>query len=145
MSSVTSHDRRREERDEVLFVVLVRTLLFFQFFCRYIRSAYSIAIPCMYDIKHTYVVYALLCSPPCHTAPRLAKRSVGWHPASKQRRLELYWGPRLVFFGRTHSSLEAGTVRVMTSCCLVGKWTSCLLYTSPSPRDGLLSRMPSSA
>ena len=24
------------------------------------------------------------------------------------------------------------------------KW-SCLLYTSPSPRDGLLSRMPSSA
>ena len=25
------------------------------------------------------------------------------------------------------------------------KFTSCLLYTSPSPRDGLLSRMPSSA
>ena len=25
------------------------------------------------------------------------------------------------------------------------RWTSCLLYTSPSPRDGLLSRMPSSA
>ena len=25
------------------------------------------------------------------------------------------------------------------------KPTSCLLYTSPSPRDGLLSRMPSSA
>ena len=24
-------------------------------------------------------------------------------------------------------------------------WTPCLLYTSPSPRDGLLSRMPSSA
>ena len=24
-------------------------------------------------------------------------------------------------------------------------WSSCLLYTSPSPRDGLLSRMPSSA
>ena len=23
--------------------------------------------------------------------------------------------------------------------------TACLLYTSPSPRDGLLSRMPSSA
>ena len=27
----------------------------------------------------------------------------------------------------------------------VGSWTICLLYTSPSPRDGLLSRMPSSA
>ena len=26
-----------------------------------------------------------------------------------------------------------------------GKATICLLYTSPSPRDGLLSRMPSSA
>ena len=24
-------------------------------------------------------------------------------------------------------------------------WKNCLLYTSPSPRDGLLSRMPSSA
>ena len=24
-------------------------------------------------------------------------------------------------------------------------YTNCLLYTSPSPRDGLLSRMPSSA
>ena len=27
---------------------------------------------------------------------------------------------------------------------LIGFWI-CLLYTSPSPRDGLLSRMPSSA
>ena len=28
---------------------------------------------------------------------------------------------------------------------LIGGWGTCLLYTSPSPRDGLLSRMPSSA
>ena len=32
---------------------------------------------------------------------------------------------------------------------LIGRWhepsSTCLLYTSPSPRDGLLSRMPSSA
>ena len=27
----------------------------------------------------------------------------------------------------------------------IGSDRSCLLYTSPSPRDGLLSRMPSSA
>ena len=27
----------------------------------------------------------------------------------------------------------------------LAKFLSCLLYTSPSPRDGLLSRMPSSA
>ena len=29
--------------------------------------------------------------------------------------------------------------------CHCGKYKSCLLYTSPSPRDRLLSRMPSSA
>ena len=29
--------------------------------------------------------------------------------------------------------------------CIVPATGSCLLYTSPSPRDGLLSRMPSSA
>ena len=28
---------------------------------------------------------------------------------------------------------------------LTGRYFGCLLYTSPSPRDGLLSRMPSSA
>ena len=28
---------------------------------------------------------------------------------------------------------------------LHSKYYTCLLYTSPSPRDGLLSRMPSSA
>ena len=28
---------------------------------------------------------------------------------------------------------------------LLSRYYSCLLYTSPSPRDGLLSRMPSSA
>ena len=27
----------------------------------------------------------------------------------------------------------------------IGFYLTCLLYTSPSPRDGLLSRMPSSA
>ena len=31
------------------------------------------------------------------------------------------------------------------NCVLNGDKYSCLLYTSPSPRDGLLSRMPSSA
>ena len=32
-----------------------------------------------------------------------------------------------------------------TGSCLSGLTYICLLYTSPSPRDGLLSRMPSSA
>ena len=30
-------------------------------------------------------------------------------------------------------------------CCDREKWLDCLLYTSPSPRDGATSRMPSSA
>ena len=34
-------------------------------------------------------------------------------------------------------------IRVFASA--VGPLSHCLLYTSPSPRDGLLSRMPSSA
>ena len=33
----------------------------------------------------------------------------------------------------------------LTKLCQVALSKACLLYTSPSPRDGLLSRMPSSA
>ena len=62
---------------------------------------------------------------------------------------------------RTHiltDKINTGTLyapRYEEAFCLKGKKTSlfqkienvscCLLYTSPSPRDGLLSRMPSSA
>ena len=46
-------------------------------------------------------------------------------------------------------SLAPGYDRVKCSVFLVEGWadwySTCLLYTSPSPRDGLLSRMPSSA
>ena len=35
--------------------------------------------------------------------------------------------------------------RADTLMIVEGKYSTCLLYTSPSPRDGLLSRMPSSA
>ena len=37
--------------------------------------------------------------------------------------------------GHTQNKSEAGSIR----------YTACLLYTSPSPRDATLSRMPSSA
>ena len=41
---------------------------------------------------------------------------------------------------------EAGVKIVKTATALwKGSEIICLLYTSPSPRDGLLSRMPSSA
>ena len=42
------------------------------------------------------------------------------------------------------SQRNSMTLRVWNKNNQVGI-TSCLLYTSPSPRDGLLSRMPSSA
>ena len=41
--------------------------------------------------------------------------------------------------------LLAGTGQDKVHLCVVMTSDSCLLYTSPSPRDGLLSRMPSSA
>ena len=44
--------------------------------------------------------------------------------------------------------INGGIIGTLMDCH--GNWTAaialiCLLYTSPSPRDGLLSRMPSSA
>ena len=54
-------------------------------------------------------------------------------------------------FGRTRAldgldlTIRAGEVHGFLGPNGAGKSTTCLLYTSPSPRDGLLSRMPSSA
>ena len=42
----------------------------------------------------------------------------------------------------THNINSTG---VVTATQFHGDGSNCLLYTSPSPRDGLLSRMPSSA
>ena len=41
-----------------------------------------------------------------------------------------FWPPSIIGFGDYHYKYESGR---------------CLLYTSPSPRDATLSRMPSSA
>ena len=52
----------------------------------------------------------------------------------------------------TMAQVRLFTQRIQTHIIWVGDWNrkpgdllDCLLYTSPSPRDGLLSRMPSSA
>ena len=42
---------------------------------------------------------------------------------------------------RLYKTLQIPSLREVVDSTLI----SCLLYTSPSPRDGLLSRMPSSA
>ena len=62
--------------------------------------------------------------------------------------------------GLVYIKLQSGEIRLFNEKCratigivgndehkniVIGKAGSCLLYTSPSPRDGLLSRMPSSA
>ena len=43
--------------------------------------------------------------------------------------------------------VKVGEVRVIPDIekIIIDTLNTCLLYTSPSPRDGLLSRMPSSA
>ena len=47
-------------------------------------------------------------------------------------------------FGRIYSDLRSGNPRTFMRMSL-GNIRSCLLYTSPSPRDRTRSRMPSSA
>ena len=42
-------------------------------------------------------------------------------------------------------ALSARLIGFAISGPIIGRCIDCLLYTSPSPRDGLLSRMPSSA
>ena len=50
------------------------------------------------------------------------------------------------FWGEAIGILDKNTNATIIAPELeVGRAKDCLLYTSPSPRDGLLSRMPSSA
>ena len=66
------------------------------------------------------------------------RRGVG-HFDKVMRAMDLLKAGGLSFCGSfTHSSRNSD---VITN----GEYIDCLLYTSPSPRDGLLSRMPSSA
>ena len=56
------------------------------------------------------------------------------------------WLPILVLGLTQFVMVLDGTVMNVSITEVVGDLgTTCLLYTSPSPRDGLLSRMPSSA
>ena len=46
---------------------------------------------------------------------------------------------------KKYRGLDYPLVTVHEVSSQLGRYRGCLLYTSPSPRDGLLSRMPSSA
>ena len=54
-----------------------------------------------------------------------------------------------VFYGPFHLGEGAAVTQALIGSKIDQIWQeqghTCLLYTSPSPRDGLLSRMPSSA
>ena len=53
----------------------------------------------------------------------------------------------LVLAEHDNNSLSGATLSVVKAAEMLGDEIDliCLLYTSPSPRDGILSRMPSSA
>ena len=46
---------------------------------------------------------------------------------------------------RSHDLIAANTTQLNRDLHALAEALDCLLYTSPSPRDGLLPRMPSSA
>ena len=56
-------------------------------------------------------------------------------------------GKKKGFFGLSEPSGGSDPARAIQTTAIQDgdDWIICLLYTSPSPRDGLLSRMPSSA
>ena len=51
----------------------------------------------------------------------------------------------IFFFEHFDNNFLKTVIADINNYSLIGHVLDCLLYTSPSPRDGLLSRMPSSA
>ena len=75
-------------------------------------------------------------------------RSRSDDPAREREFDALYVGTRAVLLNETKSSPRSNDARRFARFVESGEFAlyyPCLLYTSPSPRDGLLSRMPSSA
>ena len=66
-------------------------------------------------------------------------------------KVPLAYGPKDKFLARLDQVPDPTNKRVQITLPRIGfeisgvSYDPCLLYTSPSPRDGLLSRMPSSA
>ena len=111
----------------------------------------------------TQLAHALLCEKapdkaPCGKCPRCALNAAGTHPdisfldwidnarvisvdqirkLTSQLTLTTTYGPyRVAIVNKAHTMTHAAANSLLKTC---------LLYTSPSPRDATLSRMPSSA
>ena len=54
-------------------------------------------------------------------------------------------GCEFIIFDMEHGGLSLQQFKTLANISSANNIYPCLLYTSPSPRDGLLSRMPSSA
>ena len=70
--------------------------------------------------------------------PRMVRRGRG-HIVNVSSYGAIAQGPGVTLYGTSKAGLSHFTAGIRA------KLRGCLLYTSPSPRDGLLSRMPSSA
>ena len=104
----------------------------------------------MLNISHRHSARGgeILLFAPCWTSLIIIRCEVGRfsyspHAGHLSLSFDTWWGdslthPRL-YISRGHSA-RGGEILL-----LAPGWTSCLLYTSPSPRDSLKSRMPSSA
>ena len=57
----------------------------------------------------------------------------------------LFWPTKIKWFAKSSGTTNAKSKFIPVSDEAIELCHICLLYTSPSPRDGLLSRMPSSA
>ena len=86
-------------------------------YCKWDRSVFEINREAGLDAVHVTIVYH-------EDFDELQKRISEWKEHFKKH-------DDLIFLGKDFRDIE--------------KAKNCLLYTSPSPRDGLLSRMPSSA
>ena len=96
-------------------------------------------------LLYWYVCFCLFCNTPptCDHHLRLGLCwAIAMHKSHGQTldKVVIDLGPKEACTG-LHSSLS----RAKRLVDLMVEPMSCLLYTSPSPRDGLLSRMPSSA
>ena len=87
--------------------------------------------------SHTNLVFHECKS--CHITPLL--RALHWLPVAYRIVFKILF----LTFKAIHKLALTYISELVSPKDTGGRYYLCLLYTSPSPRDGLLSRMPSSA